>query len=80
MHQRSPGAPSLTPAIASPNRKNFDFGIEKTCFPENHILILESSQGGNSHQSETNLIERPLKQQPSLAPARVPSRSFRLDS
>jgi hypothetical protein len=23
---------------------------------------LEVSQGGNSHQSETNLIERPLKQ------------------
>jgi hypothetical protein len=27
-----------------------------------HILVLEVSQGGNSHQSETNLIERPLKQ------------------
>jgi hypothetical protein len=31
---------------------------------------LELSRGGNSHQSETNLIERPLKQS-SPAPARV---------
>jgi len=42
--------------------KNFDFCRKNSCAPQNHILILKVSQGGNSHQSETNLIERPLKQ------------------
>jgi hypothetical protein len=56
--------------------KNFEFRIENSCIPQNHILLLESSQGGNSHQSETNLIERPLKQH--LPGARKGlSRSFR---
>jgi hypothetical protein len=47
---------------ASSSQKNLNFCIEKTCVPQIHILVLEVSQGGNSHQSETNLIERPLKQ------------------
>jgi hypothetical protein len=58
------------------HKKNFEFRIEKACTPQIHILILEVSQGGNSHQSETNLIERPLKQH--LPGARKGlSRSFR---
>jgi hypothetical protein len=28
------------------------------CVPGNHILVLEVSRGGNSHQSETNLIKK----------------------
>src|ERR1035438_3421287 len=35
--------------------------IENTkncCVPGNHILVLEVSRGGNSHQSETNLIKK----------------------
>src|SRR5690242_4506418 len=46
----------------SPPKKNFVFCRENYCVVKSHILILEVSQGGNSHQSETNLIERPLKQ------------------
>src|SRR6185312_9813199 len=42
--------------------KNFVFCRQRACAFKIHILILEVSQGGNSHQSETNLIERPLKQ------------------
>jgi hypothetical protein len=47
--------------------KYFNFHREISCYSRNHKRILEQSQGGNSHQSETNLIDRPLKQ-PSLAP------------
>ncbi len=43
---------------------------KNSCNPEFSILLLESSRGGNSHQSETNLKLRPLKQI-SPAPARV---------
>ena len=45
---------------------------ENCCIPQNHILILESSRGGNSHQSETNLIKTPEATSP--APARVSRR------
>ncbi len=39
------------------------FHREKSCYSRNHRSILEQSQGDNSHPSETNLIEGPLKQQ-----------------
>jgi hypothetical protein len=38
------------------------FHRKNSCYSRTHRSILEQSQGDNSHQSETNLIERPLKQ------------------
>ena len=35
-----------------------NFTEEKSCVSEFHILELELSRGGNSHQSETNLIKK----------------------
>lgn len=40
--------------VEVPYRCTTDF----CCIPKFHILILEVSRGGNSHQSETNLIEK----------------------
>ena len=40
-------------------KRFFDQSTKNCCIPPGHILLLESSRGGNSHQSETDLSKDP---------------------